>query len=952
MFEQIKDFLTNRIFTSRLRVLTAVMVLLAVILITRLFVLQIVRGADYQENYDLTVEKDETIAATRGNIYDRNGKLLAYNELAYAITIEDNGTYENRKDRNKKMNQEISDIITHIEANGDSIDNNFGITRSSSGQYSFVNDSGTALQRFRADVFGHASIDDLEYNDELGFDEAEATPDQIMGYLMGEERYNISDKYDGEMRYKICIVRYNIGQNSYQKYIATTIASNVSDESVAYIKENSNELTGVDIKETSIRKYVDSEYFAHIIGYTGTISTDEYNEKKKDDDSVELTDVVGKSGIEQVMNDYLSGTKGKQKLYVDSVGNLIQVSDYEEPESGDDVYLSIDKDLQEATYRALEKEIASIVYSKIANIKTYHTTGEESDIMIPVYDVYHSFINNNLIDTSKFSDADATDTERAVKSAYDKKAADVFSQLQSRLKPTTGTVYKDLSEEYQDYATYIVTYLKKQGIFDKDAIDASDEMQTKWTSESLSVNEYLLYAIEQNWIDITKYAKDTKYVDTDELYGLLIDYVLDQLQTDASFEKLVYKYAIQQDMISGNQLCALLYEQGVLPEDDTTHDALLSGRISAYSFVLDKIKNLEITPGQLGLDPCSGSAVVIDSKTGEVLACVSYPGYDNNKLANSVDSTYYAYLTNSKSEPLYNHATQQKTAPGSTYKIVSATAGLAENVITTSTQILDQGKFEKVSNKPECWIYPRSTHGLINVAEALRFSCNYFFYEVGYDLAGGNSNNYNDSQGIEKLAKYASMYGLDSKTGVEIDESTPTPATEFPVMAAIGQSDNNFTTISLARYITAVSNRGTVYDLTLLDHVEDPASRETVATYSPSVKNQITALTDSEWSTLNSGLRMVVEDLSAFKGTSVAAAGKTGTAQESLLRPNHALFVGYAPYTDPEIAVATRIAHGYGSSNASVVAAEIMSYYFGEKTLENIAESGANTETTTNSVTD
>ena len=147
------------------------------------------------------------------------------------------------------------------------------------------------------------------------------------------------------------------------------------------------------------------------------------------------------------------------------VGNLIQVSDYEEPESGDDVYLSIDKDLQEATYRALEKEIASIVYSKIANIKTYHTTGEESDIMIPVYDVYHSFINNNLIDTSKFSDADATDTERAVKSAYDKKTADVFSQLQSQLKPTTGTVYKDLSEEYQDYATYIVTYLKKQGIF-------------------------------------------------------------------------------------------------------------------------------------------------------------------------------------------------------------------------------------------------------------------------------------------------------------------------------------------------------------------------------------------------------------------------------------------------------------------------------------------------------
>ena len=952
MFEQIKDFLTNRIFTSRLRVLTAVMILLAGILITRLFVLQIVRGADYQENYDLTVEKDETIPATRGNIYDRNGKLLAYNELAYAITIEDNGTYENRKDRNKKMNQEISDIITHIEANGDSIDNNFGITRSSSGQYAFVNGSGTALQRFRADVFGHASIDDLEYNDKLGLDEAEATPDQIMDYLMGEERYNVSDKYDDEMRYKICIVRYNIGQNSYQKYIATTIASNVSDESVAYIKENSNELTGADIKETSIRKYVDSEYFSHIIGYTGTISTEEYKEKKEEDDTVELTDVVGKSGIEQVMNDYLSGTKGQQKLYVDSVGNLIQVSDYVDAVSGDDVYLSIDKDLQEATYKSLEKEIASILYSKISNIKTYNTTGEESDIMIPVYDVYYAFIDNGLIDTSKFSESDATETEKTVKNAYDSKKTAVLTQLKSQLQSTGGTTYKDLDDEYQAYATYIVTYLKSEGILDKDAIDSADEMQTKWTSESLSVNEYLLYAIEQNWIDITKYAKNTKYVDSEELYQLLIDYVLDKFQTDDSFGKLVYKYAILQDVISGNQLCALLYEQGVLDQDDTTHDALLSGRISAYSFVLEKIKNLELTPGQIGLDPCSGSAVVINSKTGEVLACVSYPGYDNNKLANSVDADYYAYLTNSGSEPLYNHATQQKTAPGSTYKIVSATAGLAENVITTSTQIQDLGVFEKVSNKPECWIYPSSTHGLINVAEALRHSCNYFFYEVGYDLAGGNSNNYDDSQGIEKLTKYASMYGLDSKTGIEIEEATPTPATEYPVMAAIGQSDNNFTTISLARYITAVANRGTVYDLTLLDHVQDPSTGETVATYIPSVKNQITVLSDDEWSTLNSGLRMVVEDLSAFKGTSVAAAGKTGTAQESLLRPNHALFVGYAPYTDPEIAVATRIAHGYSSGNASIVAADIMSYYFGEQTLENITENGANSQTTTNSVTD
>ena len=113
LFEQIKDFF-NRIFLSRLQVLVSVMFLFSAILIVRLFVLQIINGADYQENYDLTVEKEESIPATRGIIYDRNGELLAYNQLAYKITIEDNGSYEDSDDRNQKLNEEIAQIITNI----------------------------------------------------------------------------------------------------------------------------------------------------------------------------------------------------------------------------------------------------------------------------------------------------------------------------------------------------------------------------------------------------------------------------------------------------------------------------------------------------------------------------------------------------------------------------------------------------------------------------------------------------------------------------------------------------------------------------------------------------------------------------------------------------------------------------------------------------------------------
>ena len=934
--EIIKDFLTN-LFSSRIRVVSVAMIIFATVLVSRLFYLQIINGSEYQDNYNLKLEKTETIPATRGNIYDRNGNLLAYNELVYAVTIQDNGTYSSKKERSESLNKEIGRIVTNLEKNGDKIDNNFGIFIDSSGQYQFLS-SGNALQRFRADVFGRNSIDDLEYNEKLGFDEATATADQIIDYLQGDKVYNISQDYSKKLRYEIMIVRYNMGQNSYQKYISTVIASDVSDESVAFIKENINELTGVDVEQKSLRRYVDSEYFAHIIGYTGQISTSEYKELSASDDSVETTDVVGKSGIEKYMNDYLSGTKGYETIYVDSVGNTIAEGEYKASESGNDVYLSIDMDLQKAAYILLEQEIAGILYSKIQNIKESNINSS-SDVVVPIYDVYYSLIKNGLIDINAFYDTNASETEKAVLAAYQSKEKEVLATLKAQLKSNNEVVYKDLPEEYQAYSTYIVTKLKSLGVFDSNAIDTSSDVQTSWTSEEMAVNKYLTYAIEQNWIDITKYESEAKYADTEELYNDLIDYTLDYLSTDNGFEKLVYKYLLLDDGITGNQLCLILYEQGILSKDDEDYSALSSGQITAFDFMKKKIKSLEITPGQLALDPCSGSTVMLDTKTGEILAMVTYPGYDNNKLANSVDSDYYAYLTNSAANPLYNYATQQRTAPGSTFKIVSSTAGLAEGVITTSSEITDLGQFTKVSNNPKCWIYP-SNHGSINVSEAIRDSCNYFFYEVGWRLSGGDGA-YDDVTGINKITEYASLFGLDETTGVEIEENSPHIATEYPVMAAIGQSDNNFTTVGLARYATAIASRGTVYNLTLLDSVRD-SDGNVLKEYKPSVRNQVDVLNSAEWDAVHYGMRMVCESLSSFNGFSVEVAGKTGTAQQVSNRPNHALFIGFAPYDNPEVSIATRIAYGYTSHNAAEVSKDILAYYFGVTETEDILNGEAN----------
>ena len=398
LFERIREFLKN-FFQSRLVVLFAVMLLLCVILLERLFSLQIVHGEEYQESYTLKIKKEKVLPSTRGNIYDRNGELLAYNELAYSVTIEDNGTYDSLKEKNKAINDELATILSVLDKNGDKIENNFNIALNEDGSYSFTVE-GKSLLRFLADVYGRTRTDDLKYNKKLGYNEAEASADQVIAYLCREKGFDLSeDVYARTDLYRILVIRYAMSQNSFQKYISTTIATDVSEKTVAYVSENAASLQGMEISEDTIRRYVDSEYFAHIIGYTGKISDEEYENLSKESDNYTLTDVVGKSGIEQVMDLQLQGQKGYETVYVDNLGKVVETTERVEPLAGNDVYLSINKDWQEAIYDLLEQEIAGIVYSKIINAKEYLASNNSTaaDIKIPIYDVYFALINNNVI---------------------------------------------------------------------------------------------------------------------------------------------------------------------------------------------------------------------------------------------------------------------------------------------------------------------------------------------------------------------------------------------------------------------------------------------------------------------------------------------------------------------------------------------------------------------------
>ncbi|MDO4304455.1 MAG: penicillin-binding transpeptidase domain-containing protein, partial [Bacillota bacterium] len=932
MFENFKEKFIN-IITSRAFVMVIFMICIGGIMINRIFELQIVHGEEYLDSFQMKIMKERTIKGSRGCIYDRNGNLLAYNELAYSVAIED--VYESGRFKNLNINTTIYNLINMIEENGDSIVSDFKIILDKNNHYAFTVE-GTQLLRFLADVYGHATIDKLEEKQRT------ATPQEVMDYLCGWDRFRIGD-YDSETTsdtfipgngytkaetLKILTIRYDMNTNNFQKYIATTVATDVSEETVAVVMENSSSLEGVSIVEDTVRKYVDSIYFSQIIGYTGKVSQEDLEELQASGNgkSYDLNDTVGKLGIEKSMESELQGTKGSEVIFVNSVGKVTETTNYVEPVAGNDVYLTIDRDLQIAAYKILEERLAGILCTNIINAKEFNTAEvSSSKIKIPIYDVYFALINNSVIDTKHFAEKDAGETEKQVYEKYLERKDEVFDRLYQELTEIL-TIYDDLDMEYQVYESHIAEMLYDNGIIVRDKVDTDDATYIAWTTdEVISLNEYLKYCIAMNWIDVSKLDLKEQYSDSEQIYSKIVEYILEQLDEDLDFTKKIYRFMIKKDIISGTQICKILLEQGIVEISPEDEEQFMRGAVSAYNFMMDRIRNLDITPAQLALDPYSASMVITDVNTGDVLALVSYPSYDNNKMANGVDAEYFSELLNDLSTPMRNYATYQMTAPGSTFKMVSSTAGLMEGVITPNTSLVCTGIFEKVSPPPTCWIYGRGSHGSLNVTGAIRHSCNMFFYEMAYQM-GMSGDSYSSDIGLEKLKKYADMYGLTETSGVEIEESSPQFSTEDAIRAAIGQDNQSYSTVGLARYVTAVANSGTCYNLTLVDKITDHSGIQ-LKDNSAEVRNVI-EMEPSYWNAIHQGMRQVVENNSYYNGLGVNVAGKTGTAEENKRRANHALFVCYAPFEEPEIAIATRIAYGYSSSYAAQTTRDIIEYYF------------------------
>lgn len=336
-----------------------------------------------------------------------------------------------------------------------------------------------------------------------------------------------------------------------------------------------------------------------------------------------------------------------------------------------------------------------------------------------------------------------------------------------------------------------------------------------------------------------------------------------------------------------------------------------------------------------GGDANAGAAVVVDIKNGDILACASYPTFDPSTF-----NADYRELAENESKPMWNRAISGTYTPGSTFKPLVALAALEMGVVRVDEIIECEGVYKFYEDyQPKCWIWSdnKKTHGEIRITEAIEFSCNYFFYELGRRL------------GIDNIAEYAKKFGLGQTTGIEFGEEAKgnvssreykkkIATTDYDsvwyagdtIQTAIGQSYSYFTPIQLANYIAGIANNGVRYKTHILKSVRSSVDGSVVYEPKAEVIGRIDINSDHLYA-VKQGMQGVVEEGSAsgiFDDYDITIGGKTGTAQIGKNVSDNALFVAYAPFENPEIAVAVVIEHGALGRNAAFVARDIFDAYF------------------------
>ena len=480
LFDLFLNFIRSRVF-----ILAVVCSVLFGVIVVRLFDLQIVNSDSFASEYNQMTERIRTYNGVRGNIYDRDGNLLAYNVPTYSVVMED--AVESSENRSQELNKIIYDTVCIIEKYGDKVIDDFALKIASDGTIVFSDDlSESAKTRFLKDAYG---VDNLDTEDKKL---SESSAKEVFEFLQNE-RYLVDEEYSDYHAMKICMIRYNLSLNAYQKYLTITLAKNVSENTVAAIYEGERELKGVSIAEDTNRVYTYGKYYSHILGYTGKISENQMNEWNQliedEYNQYTLSDMVGKSGIEYSMEMTLRGDKGYEDVLVDNMGMVISVEEAISSTSGNDVYLTIDTDLQMGVYHLIEQNIASLLLEKI--VDRHLTAKDQEEWLIPIWKVYFQMINNNVVDLEKFDDANATENEKYIHEIMIERKQDIIEEIKSELYNANAPAINKVGDQYNEIYYYIYTTLLNNNIIKRASIDTNNEVYIEWMKDKTSLRTIL-----------------------------------------------------------------------------------------------------------------------------------------------------------------------------------------------------------------------------------------------------------------------------------------------------------------------------------------------------------------------------------------------------------------------------------------------------------------------------
>ena len=686
----------NANINLRFNILTVLIYIIGIILIIRLFSLQIVHGAEYREESNTRLTRESVLEAARGSIVDRTGVNLVSSKMEYSLEM-----YKTKVDT-KTLNQSILNIIQTLEKYGCSYEDSLPIK----------------VEPFEFTISDQTLSSWKEQND---FDE-NITAQEAFNEL--KEDYGIQFENVQEAR-KVMAIRYEMTINGYSSTKSVLISENIPTEAVAEFSESSDKYAGINIVVEPVRQYNQGTLASHILGYADQIRSEEYEEKKE---TYGMNDIIGRTGIEYVFEEYLKGKNGTKQIDMAVDGTTTAEYIAEEAIQGADIVLTIDAKLQQITEQALEANI-----NKIAS-----------------------------------------------------------------------------------------------GGFGR----------------SYNAN--------------------------------------------------------------------------------------------------------------------AGACVVMDVKTGEILAMASYPNYNPADFVGGISTTNWNKYRDDPAKPLLNKAVQNSYPPGSIFKMVTAIAGLETGAITRTEIINDTGVYRKYGLSWPCWYYTdyHTGHGRLNVSGAIEKSCNYFFYETG------------DRMGIENLAKYAKYFGLGVKTGVELPSetagamATPEYAQSVGVTwtkgqtinASIGQGLDSFSPLQMAKYISMLANGGNNIDVSIVKTIRKSDGTEASKEEINSFVNQKLGIEEQEVEDLPisqenldailQGMRSVTSDTTGtayvrFKDFGIEVGGKTGSAEAGEDANGndivHAWFAGFAPFDNPEIAIVVMVENGAHGNYTAEVVRDIMQEYFGMNT-QNVEE--------------